>query len=92
MSVSGCVLNCAESWVRDIGLTGYEEGWRLTVGGNVGAQPRIGQELTQGLNDSQALEMVEKILQYYKTSAKKGERLGIMIDRVGLDALKGAVS
>jgi NAD(P)H-nitrite reductase large subunit len=91
MSVSGCLLNCTESWVRDIGLTGYEEGWKLTVGGNVGAQPRIGQELAKGLNDSQALEMVEKILQYYKTSAKKGERLGVMIDRVGLDTLKAAV-
>jgi dissimilatory sulfite reductase (desulfoviridin) alpha/beta subunit len=36
--------------------------------------------------------MIEKILQYYKTNAKKGERLGAMIDRVGLDALKVALS
>jgi len=92
MSVSGCFLNCTESWVRDIGLTGYEEGWLLTVGGNVGSQPRIGKELTKNLNDNQALEMVEKILQYYKTNAKKGERLGAMIDRIGLDALKAAIS
>ena len=92
MSVSGCLLNCAESWVRDIGLTGYEEGWMLTVGGNVGSQPRIGKEFAKGLNDNQAFEMVEKILQYYKTNAKKGERLGAMIDRVGLDALKAALS
>ena len=92
MSVSGCTLNCAESWVRDIGLTGYEEGWMLTVGGNVGAQPRIGKELTKGLSKDQALAMVEKILQYYKTNAKKGERLGMLIDRIGLDALKAFVS
>jgi NAD(P)H-nitrite reductase large subunit len=92
MSVSGCILNCAESWVRDIGLTGYEEGWTLTVGGNVGAQPRIGKELTRGLTDDQALAMVEKILQYYKTNAKKGERLGMLIDRIGLDALKAIIS
>jgi NAD(P)H-nitrite reductase large subunit len=92
MSVSGCTLNCAESWVRDIGLTGYEEGWMLTVGGNVGAQPRIGKELAKGLNNDQALAMVEKILQYCKTSAKKGERLGMFIDRIGLDALKAFVS
>jgi len=92
MSVSGCFLNCTESWVRDIGLTGYEEGWLLTVGGNVGSQPRIGKELTKNLTDNQALEMVEKILQYYKTNAKKGERLGAMIDRIGLDALKAAIS
>ena len=92
MSVSGCFLNCTESWVRDIGLTGYEEGWTITVGGNVGAQPRIGKELTKGLNNNQAFEIVEKILQYYKTNAKKGERLGAMIDRIGLDALKAALS
>jgi len=92
MSVSGCNLSCAESWVRDIGLTGFEDGWMLSVGGNVGAQPRIGKEMTKGLNDEQALAMVDKVLQYYKTNAKKGERLGAMINRVGLDALKAAVS
>jgi NAD(P)H-nitrite reductase large subunit len=92
MSVSGCVLNCAESWVRDIGLTGYGEGWTLTAGGNVGAQPRIGKELTKELTNDQALEMVEKVIQYYKTNAKKGERLGMLIDRIGLDALKALVS
>ncbi len=92
MSVSGCNLSCAESWVRDIGLTGFEEGWMLTVGGNVGAQPRIGKELLKGLSDDQALAKVDNVLQYYKANAKRGERLGMMIDRIGLDALKAAVS
>jgi len=91
MSVSGCNLSCAESWVRDIGLTGFEDGWMLSVGGNVGAQPRIGKEMTRGLNDDQALAMVDKVLQYYKTNARKGERLGAMINRVGLDVVKAAV-
>ncbi len=91
MAVSGCNLNCAESPVRDVGLTGYEDGWMVTVGGNVGAKPRLGQELTRGLNGEQALAMVEKVLQYYKANAKKGERLGMLIDRLGLDALKAAV-
>ncbi len=92
MAVSGCVLNCSESWVRDIGLTGYDGGWTLTLGGNVGAKPRIGQELTKGLDNDQALALVEKILQYYETNGKKGERLGMMIDRVGFDTLKNIVT
>ena len=91
MSVSGCNLSCAESWVRDIGLTGFEDGWMLSVGGNVGAQPRIGKEMTKGLTDDQALAMVDKVLQHYKTNAKKGERLGALINRIGLDVLKAAV-
>ena len=92
MSASGCTLNCAESPVRDIGLTGYEDGWTLIVGGNVGAQPRIGQALMKGLKDEQALVLVEKVLQYYKANGKKGERLGMLIDRLGFDSLKAAVS
>ena len=92
MSVSGCKLNCAESWVRDIGLYGAAEGWVLLAGGNVGASPRIAQELMSGLNDDQALQYIEKAVDFYKENAKKGERLGKMIDRIGFESLNAAVS
>ena len=92
MSVSGCKLNCAESWVRDIGLYGAADGWVLLAGGNVGASPRIAQELMSGLNDDQALQYIEKAVDFYKENAKKGERLGKMIDRIGFESLNAAVS
>jgi len=60
--------------------------------GECGAQPKISKELVKGLTDDQALVMVEKVIRYYKTKAKKGERLRMLIDRVGLDALKAFVS
>ncbi len=90
MAVSGCHLSCAESWVRDVGLIGKKEGWTLTIGGNVGAHPRIGEELLEGLDDNQALDAVEKVLLHYQENANPGERLGKMIDRVGLDGFKAA--
>ena len=92
MAVSGCNLNCAEGWVRDVGLYGKAKGWTLTIGGNVGAAPRIGQELLSDLEDEQALSAVEKVVNYYRENAKKGERLGKMIDRMGFDAIKKALS
>jgi NAD(P)H-nitrite reductase large subunit len=92
MSVSGCNLNCAESWVRDVGLWGKKDGWALLVGGNVGANPRIADEVLNGLTDEKALEAIEKVVKFYQENAKKGERLGKMIDRLGLDPLKQAVS
>ena len=55
MAVSGCKLSCSESWVRDIGLIGYAEGWTLTIGGNVGMTPRIGKELATGQDDAAKL-------------------------------------
>ena len=92
MAVSGCNLNCAEGWVRDVGLYGKAKGWTLTIGGNVGAAPRIGQELLGDLDEEQALSAVEKVVNYYKENAKKGERLGKMIDRMGFDAVKEALA
>jgi len=92
MSVSGCNLNCAESWVRDVGLFGKPKGWTLVIGGNVGAEPRIAKELLTELSDEQALGAIEKVIGYYSENAKKGERLGKMIERVGLEPFKQAAS
>jgi NAD(P)H-nitrite reductase large subunit len=84
MAVSGCHLSCSESWVRDIGLIGQKTGWQLVIGGNVGAEPRIAQELADGLADNHVLEAIEKTIECYKDHANKGERLGKLIERVGL--------
>ena len=92
MAVSGCNLNCAESWVRDIGLFGKPKGWTLVIGGNVGANPRIAQELTSELTDEQAIEKVSRVIDYYRENAKKGERLGKMIDRLGFETVKAALA
>ncbi len=91
MAVSGCKLSCSESWVRDIGLIGFPEGWTLTIGGNVGMLPRIGKELVTGLDDDQVMEACDKVISYYKDNAKRGERLGKMIERVGLEPFKEAL-
>lgn len=91
MAVSGCKLSCAESWVRDVGLIGDKDGWNLIIGGNVGAQPRIGKELVSGLDDEGALKAIENVVMYYKDNAKSNERLGKMIERVGMEPFKTAV-
>jgi NAD(P)H-nitrite reductase large subunit len=92
MAVSGCKLSCAESWVRDVGLIGDADGWKLVAGGNVGASPRIADELVAGLDDDQAMDAAKKVVEFYKENAKKGERLGKMINRIGIEPLKEAVA
>ncbi|MDD9301222.1 MAG: NAD(P)/FAD-dependent oxidoreductase [Desulfobacter sp.] len=91
MAVSGCKLSCSESWVRDIGLIGFPQGWTMVIGGNVGMQPRIAKELVSDLDDESALRACEQIVTYYKENAKKGERLGKMIERVDLEPFKQAL-
>lgn len=92
MAVSGCPLSCAESWVRDIGLIGRKDGWALVIGGNVGADPRIAQELASGLDEAAAMTAIEKVIGCYAQGARKGERLGKMIDRVGLEPFQAALA
>ncbi len=91
MAVSGCKLSCSESWVRDIGLIGDKDGWNLTIGGNVGAHPRIGKQLTSGLSDDEALVAIEDVLSCYQENAKPNERLGKMIERTGIKLFEAAI-
>jgi len=88
MAVSGCNLNCSESVVRDIGLVGKNDGWTLLIGGNVGPKPRLAVELTAALDDARALSLIACVVDYYRENGKKGERLGKMVARVGLEPFR----
>jgi len=61
------------------------------VGGNGGGRPRLSQKIASGLTDDGAQVMVEDIVRYYKENAQPRERLGRMIDRIGLETLTQAV-
>jgi NAD(P)H-nitrite reductase large subunit len=89
--ISGCPFSCAEGLVRDIGLTGSKKGWSVSFGGNAGAQARVADILAKDLTKEEALDLVKKLLTYYKENAKKKERTAKFVKRVGIDAVKAAV-
>ncbi|MDZ7641891.1 MAG: NAD(P)/FAD-dependent oxidoreductase [Desulfurivibrio sp.] len=91
LGVSGCPNQCGESSVKDIGYIGKAKGWSLVVGGNAASRPQLAQPLIDGLDDEQALTVTSNIFEFFKSEAKKGERLGRLIDRVGLEAFKDRV-
>jgi NAD(P)H-nitrite reductase large subunit len=91
MAVSGCQLNCSEAVVRDIGLVGKAEGWTLMIGGNVGPKTRLATELTEALDDEAALALVERLGAFYRDNGKKGERLGKMVARTGMEPFEALV-
>jgi NAD(P)H-nitrite reductase large subunit len=91
MGVSGCPNQCAETGIKDLGLLGTAKGWKVLVGGCGGGRPRVADQLTQGLSDDEALAMVGNVVEYFKANAKPKERMGRLIDRLGLDHIKQAV-
>jgi NAD(P)H-nitrite reductase large subunit len=91
IGVSGCPNQCAETSFKDIALVGTPKGWRVYVGGNGGAKARIAQMLAEHLDTQPALQLVDRILEYYQANAKPKERIGRMIDRLGLDHMQAAL-
>ena len=91
IGVSGCPNQCAETCIKDIGLVGMPKGWKVLVGGNGGARPRLSKELVKNITTEEAIELVEKIVEYYKDNARPHQRLGAMIEKTGFDQFKSAV-
>ncbi len=91
MGVSGCPNQCAETGFKDVGLVGTARGWKLFVGGCGGARPRIAYLAAKDLDDDQILDLVDKTVEYFKANAKPHERLGRMIDRLGLESFQNAL-
>lgn len=91
LGVSGCPNQCGETSFKDIGLVGTPKGWRVYVGGNGGTNPRIGEIIAQRIDTEQALALIDKILAYYRDHAKPKERIGRMVERLGLDHMEDSL-
>jgi len=91
IGVSGCPMTCSEGYVRDVGLIGKRSGWIVTFGGNSGGRPRIADVMGEGLNEEEAVALIDKLVEYYRLNGKKRERTARMVDRLGIEAVKAAV-
>jgi NAD(P)H-nitrite reductase large subunit len=85
VGISGCPLNCCESYVRDIGIFGKIKGWTLVFGGNGGGCPRIGDIVAEDLSDEEVIELVGKCFDYYRNNARPMERTGRLMRRTKID-------
>lgn len=91
MGVSGCSNSCADSWMKDLGFYGTDDGFTAVVGGKGGGTPKPGRELVTGLTPEQAVALALRVIAFYRENGQAPERLGGTIDRVGFDVFKRAV-
>jgi NAD(P)H-nitrite reductase large subunit len=90
MGVAGCGRNCSEPLVKDIGVVATPGGYTLYAGGAAGAKPRLAQKLADQLDGEQVIALVEKILSVYVAHGKPRERLGSVMEKLGLENFKAA--
>ncbi|HEY6872208.1 MAG TPA: NAD(P)/FAD-dependent oxidoreductase [Geobacteraceae bacterium] len=91
MGVSGCMLSCAEVAVKDIGIMGTPKGWRILVGGNAGARPRLGDVLVEtAADEGEVLAVVARVVDWYRNSGRE-VRLGRLVEEVGIEKFREEV-
>lgn len=82
-----CTGSCpVGAWVAE------KKGYDLFIGGTIGKQPRLGTLLKPLIATEEELYgLIERALSYYRANGRKRERLGHMMDRVGVDQIKEAI-
>jgi nitrite reductase (NADH) large subunit len=90
-AVSGCPRNCAESYVKDIGLVAVDGGWEIYVGGAAGGTVRKGDLLERASDSAAAIRLALAFLQHYREEAEYLERTYAYIERVGIETVRAAV-
>ena len=89
LAVSGCPRNCAESYVKDVGIVAIEGGrWEIYVGGAAGANVRKGDLLATVQQREQAITLTGRFMQYYRENANWLERSYDFVPRIGLPELQ----
>lgn len=86
--VSGCRNSCPKSQIGCIGWQGRTRNQvAISIGGMFGRHHVIGRELPGLYSISDALDMTEKAIAYYRDNGLKGERFAKMVERLGYNVV-----
>jgi nitrite reductase (NADH) large subunit len=89
LAVVGCPRNCAEAYVKDVGVVAVGNGkWEVYVGGAAGATIRKGDLLATVDSPEAVIELSGRFMQYYRENANWLERTYDFVPRVGLEKIK----
>jgi nitrite reductase (NADH) large subunit len=92
LAVTGCPRNCAEAYVKDLGVVAIDGGrWEIYVGGAAGAHVRKGDRLATVASADEVILLTGRFLQYYRENANWLERTYAFVPRVGIERIRSVV-
>ncbi|MEG0773814.1 NAD(P)/FAD-dependent oxidoreductase [Clostridium sp.] len=91
IGVAGCRNACGSVYSKDLGIIADKTGIMVTVGGSAGYNPRLADIIAVDLDEKDTEKLVDTIFDYYKEIAEDGEKLGFLLDRVGVENFKKVV-
>jgi len=89
LTISGCRNGCSKPQLGCIGLQGRKPGQvAITIGGMFAKEEHfVGRELPGLYSISEALDIVEKAMDYYRENGLKGERFAKTVERIGFETV-----
>lgn len=97
IGVGGCPNSCIKPSLNDFGIegrrvAGQKEGvYQVYIGGTWGKNCRMGTPLSRFVTADEILPILEKTLLWFKENAYAKERLGMAVERVGMEAVEQAL-
>jgi len=92
LAVTGCPRNCAEAYVKDLGVVAIDGGrWEIYVGGAAGAHVRKGDLLATVDTADEVITLTGRFLQYYRENGNWLERTYAFVPRIGIDRIRALV-
>lgn len=93
IAISGCANGCTRPQVSEIGIHGQVDlassdkriGYAVYLGGCSGRTPRTGFKLDKVFSESEVLEVIKKVVTFFKNNAKPKQRLALLIEEIGKD-------
>jgi dissimilatory sulfite reductase (desulfoviridin) alpha/beta subunit len=74
-----CVKNCPKQ-----ALIAERQGYAVYVGGKIGKKPMLGTKIFSVIPEQEAISYIQVILEAYNRLSIKGERIGTVINRIGM--------
>ena len=91
VAISGCPNTCTRPQVSEIGIHGEVDttnvdkhiGYRVYLAGCGGRAPRTGFKLDKIFNEDELLEVIKKVVEFFKNNAKPRQRFALLIEEFG---------
>jgi dissimilatory sulfite reductase (desulfoviridin) alpha/beta subunit len=86
IGIAGCRNGCTKPQENDFGIMGTVKGFVVFVGGKMGKNPRLANQLPFNIaTESLLLSILEATLNWYIANGRDKERFGSTLDRLGID-------
>lgn len=99
ISISGCPNTCTRVQGTEFGLHGAVDvnhpekraGYIVYVGGCGGKTPHEGIKLSKVYTEDEGMDVIEKVVEFFKNNAKTRQRLALLIDEMGKENFLKAI-